>query len=663
MENSSKYASAPRAIILTAIPVEYEAVRAHLADLHQEQHQRGTIYEQGSFSTHDCSWEVRLVEIGGGHTRTAIAIEQAIHDFEPTVILFVGVAGGLRDVSLGDVIVASKVYSYEADQENATVESRPIVWNSTYRMEQLAYTIARQKQWLRRLKGGVPQQVPHVFVGPIAAGEKLTTSTQLETLRRLKANYRDTIAVEMEGYGFLQAAYAHQQVESLIVRGISDLIEGGRRANVVNAQHYAAHCASAFAFEILANIMTETDQQPLAAISPRPRESRLPQIMRTEKPSGNDREAAMHLDDPPSAGHDFSSLWPAEIIDDQSMDILLRNVLFPEGPLPSWEDLIRKKSSAAATPFSLRGTRAFQADLAMEALYRDQTVNKSTFATYVNSVAWSPDGHYLACATGDEAVHVLEPATQKEVFVYHGHHSYVSDVAWFPSGEWIASASADRTVQIWDATTGDNVSTFTSSSPVPVVTISPDGDFIAWPGNDATVQVWQVSPRRKIFEYTQQAFAGDIRGLAFSPDGTRIASGDSTGAIQVWDVTNGGHVVTYSGHIARIYDLKWSLDGRYIASASEDGTVRVWKTSIGSTVYIHRFPSELVQAVSWSPDGTRIASASTNGTVQVWDALNGGHLFVYPHHSGAVYTVAWSPDGSMIASGDKSGAVEVWQAR
>ena len=39
-----------RAVILTAIRVEYLAVRVHLSDFHEERSPQGTVYERGQFS-------------------------------------------------------------------------------------------------------------------------------------------------------------------------------------------------------------------------------------------------------------------------------------------------------------------------------------------------------------------------------------------------------------------------------------------------------------------------------------------------------------------------------------------------------------------------------------------------------------------------------------
>src|SRR5438045_447141 len=106
-------AKASCAVILTAVPIEYQAVRAHLTDLQEETHPGGTVYERGIFISPFQTWEVGLVEARMGIARAAFEAERAIDYFKPSLALFVGIAGGIKDVKIGDVVAATKVYSYE----------------------------------------------------------------------------------------------------------------------------------------------------------------------------------------------------------------------------------------------------------------------------------------------------------------------------------------------------------------------------------------------------------------------------------------------------------------------------------------------------------------------------------------------------------------------
>lgn len=244
-----------RAVILTAIPVEYNAVRAHLEDVREEVHPLGTVYERGIFSSPQQRWDVVIGEIGMGGLNAAFEAERAIHHFASDVVLFVGVAGGLKDVQRGDVVAATKVYGYEPGKVEATgFKPRPSIGSSSYRMEQRAKAEARRDDWLKRLNPPPSGSVPKSYVGPIVAGEKVIASTSSAIGQLLRENYSDALAVEMEGHGFLQATHANAQVESLIIRGISDLIDDKRQADAENSQQVAAEHASAFAFEILAKL-------------------------------------------------------------------------------------------------------------------------------------------------------------------------------------------------------------------------------------------------------------------------------------------------------------------------------------------------------------------------------------------------------------------------
>jgi len=249
-----------RAIILTALKKEYLAVRAHLDDPKEETH-KGTIYEVGKFSENGRVWDVAILEAGRYNERASFEAERAISHFHPNVAIFIGVAGGIHDVSLGDVVAATKVYGYEAGKAKDKFCPTPEIYRSSYILEQRARAVARNADWIKRIKGPNRNTLPNAYVESIAAGPKVVKSTRSDTYKFLRSNYSDAIAVEMEGLGFLAATHANQDVNAIIIRGISDLIDHKDEADSQGSQEVASQNASAFAFEVLAKLVFDDESK------------------------------------------------------------------------------------------------------------------------------------------------------------------------------------------------------------------------------------------------------------------------------------------------------------------------------------------------------------------------------------------------------------------
>jgi nucleoside phosphorylase len=243
-----------RAVVLTALTADFKAVRDHLTDIDEVVHPQGSIYTCGTFPVQEGDWQIAIAQAGPGNIRAALEAERVIQHFRPHVVMFVGVAGSLKfkDVRRGDVVAATKVYGYESGKDGATFQARPEAGNATHAMEQRARAEAGKDTWRQRIHHPLSTLCPAVLIGPIAAGEKVLRSRTSELVGFLKATYEDALAVEMEGYGFLKAAHVHQNVNALVVRGISGPIEGNNATDEDDWQEIAARHASAFAFEVLA---------------------------------------------------------------------------------------------------------------------------------------------------------------------------------------------------------------------------------------------------------------------------------------------------------------------------------------------------------------------------------------------------------------------------
>jgi tetratricopeptide (TPR) repeat protein/nucleoside phosphorylase len=242
-------------VVCTALDVEYDAVHAKLDGPFVEHEERGTLYEIGTYSTDYGRWKVALTQTAPGNTSAAAQLERAVTRFHPQIVLFVGVAGGLKDVALGDVVIADFVYDYESGKDTAT-DFLPRIKTAapSYRLLERAKKVARQNQWQKRIRATTRDTEPRAIVKPIAAGGKVVGDPRSPIATFLRQHCSDAVAVEMEGHGFLHGAYINADVEALVIRGISDLLSGKADDADRHWQPIAADHAAAFAFELLANV-------------------------------------------------------------------------------------------------------------------------------------------------------------------------------------------------------------------------------------------------------------------------------------------------------------------------------------------------------------------------------------------------------------------------
>ncbi|MDJ0537800.1 MAG: serine/threonine-protein kinase [Microcystis sp. M53603_WE2] len=279
----------------------------------------------------------------------------------------------------------------------------------------------------------------------------------------------------------------------------------------------------------------------------------------------------------------------------------------------------------------------------------------------VYSLAYSPDGRYLASGSSDKTIKIWETATGTELRTLTGHSMTVWSVAYSPDGRYLASGSLDKTIKIWEVATGKvrtltgHYMTFWS------VAYSPDGRYLASGSSDKTIKIWETATGKEL-----RTLAGHSKGVwsvVYSPDGRYLASGSSDKTIKIWEVATGQELRTLTGHSEGVLSVAYSPDGRYLASGIGDGAIKIWEVATVRELRTPTRHSEVVRSVAYSPDGRYLASGSQDKTIKIWEVATGNELRTLTGHSETVFSVAYSPDGRYLASGSADKTIKIWRVR
>jgi len=175
----------------------------------------------------------------------------------------------------------------------------------------------------------------------------------------------------------------------------------------------------------------------------------------------------------------------------------------------------------------------------------------------IRGVVFSRDGEFLASTSSDGIVKLWDDAKwldkkrldEKKVarLVLHTRVAGPGlSVAFSPDGRWLATGGEENTVKIWDAHGGAELRTLRGhTGDIYAVAISPDGRWVASGGEDSTVKVWDAHNDYRLAR-TFRGHTGIVSSLSISPDSRRLVSGSRDATVKVWDLTqlaeSPGHV-------------------------------------------------------------------------------------------------------------------------
>ena len=290
----------------------------------------------------------------------------------------------------------------------------------------------------------------------------------------------------------------------------------------------------------------------------------------------------------------------------------------------------------------------------------------------VSSIAFSPDGRYLASGSCDNTVKIWELSNNKflEIQTLKGHMNDVRSVAFSSDGIYLASGSWDNTVKIWELAYSNfrEIQTLKAHSyAVYSLAFSTDGTYLASGSRDNTIKIWELSKSKFREIQTLKGHTNDVRSVAFSSNGKYLASGSWDNTVKIWELSNKkfSEIQLLKGHSSYVNSIAISPDGRYLASGSCDNTVKIWELSNNKFLEIQTLKGHMndVRSVAFSSDGEYLASGSGDNTVKIWELSNKkfSEIQNLKGYTNDYRSIAFSLDGSYLASGSGDNTVIIWE--
>lgn len=291
----------------------------------------------------------------------------------------------------------------------------------------------------------------------------------------------------------------------------------------------------------------------------------------------------------------------------------------------------------------------------------------------VLSIVLSPDEKRLAVAQAN-AVCIYDltkperPLDQKLV----GHTEAVQSVAWSPDGQWIATGGF-RSLKVWDVATWREVKSLSSSlvGNITALVFGMDKATLFAADGEPGVSgfIHRVSFVDGKLLGTWKAHEDCIYGLRISPDGKLLLSGAADKLARLWNTADGKLTAFYEGHTNHVLAVAFNKDATRLATASADKEVKVWDVKSREQDVMLGDKKQVYTSLSWTPDGTALVATTDKGSGSIYRDL--------VKHDGAqrsdtakerkletvntmLYCSAVTQDGKTVFAGSNDGTVHLW---
>lgn len=154
-------------------------------------------------------------------------------------------------------------------------------------------------------------------------------------------------------------------------------------------------------------------------------------------------------------------------------------------------------------------------------------------------------------------------------------------VAWSPDGKYVATGDQDSTVHFWFAQSGTDLQMWGYPAKVRQLSWDASSRYLATGGSPAVV-VWDCSGKGP--EGTKplmlEAHAENLSALAFQHKGLTLASAGNDGLLCLWAVGKAKKPLASINFDSPIARIAWSFDDRWLAVGTDSGKVEIFGVSL-----------------------------------------------------------------------------------
>ena len=247
----------------------------------------------------------------------------------------------------------------------------------------------------------------------------------------------------------------------------------------------------------------------------------------------------------------------------------------------------------------------------------------------IRSIAWSPDGKFIAIGQKNGSTKLVRPADGKILVNMTPRSALVNAVAVSGDSKLVASAGFDGTVILWDVPSRHEETLVLESEKLLNVAISRDRSALVATARSGKAYLFDLAHRgqhRMLWAGPASARAklgmenSSVEAVAFAPDGTIFATGCQT-AVKLWDAESGAAVRELKGFTGEVLGVAFSPDGGTLACVDSTGTLSLWDVQTGERLQRTQAHGGRSFGIAFSPDGRRLATVGLGDyTLRIWNS-------------------------------------------